>query len=97
MKVYLDTNYRCHAENDGTYREVETNYFDGKCPDFIDGYRYVPAGETWTRSDGVEFTGEMITPAANIDALAETQRAYEHQLYLDALAALDAIYAGQTE
>ena len=57
MIIYLDADFKCHLENDGTMREVETSFFDGKCKTFIEGYRYVPVGEKWTREDGTEFPG----------------------------------------
>ena len=49
MRVYLDKDYLCHLTDDGTRREVETNLFDGKCKAFIEGFRFVPDGESWTR------------------------------------------------
>lgn len=80
MKVFIDNEYKCHATNDGTLREIETDFFDGKCRQFIDGYRFVPAGETWVREDGLEFTGEMIAPWKNYDMLREFQEQYEEML-----------------
>lgn len=77
MIIYLDADYKCHTSNDGTMREVETNFFDGKCKTFIEWYRYVPAGETWTRADGTEFPGEMISPWREYALLEEFQRQYE--------------------
>ena len=82
MKVYIDSDFKCHTTNhDGVYREVETNFFDGKCDTLIEGYRFKPDGETWTRSDGTVFNGgEMITrwnPSVELD---DTQREYERQL-----------------
>lgn len=77
MKIYLDKDYRCHTSNDGTMREVETEFFDGKCTRFIEGYRYIPSGESWTRSDGVTFQGEMISPWKDYNLLAAYQEAYE--------------------
>ena len=63
MKIYIDFEYHCHVTNpDGIFQEVETDFFDDKCVDFIEGYRFVPFGESWTRSDGEIFEGEMITP-----------------------------------
>ena len=55
MTIYLDSEYRCHLTNDGTMQEIETDVFDGKEKAYIEGYRYVPEGQTWTRSDGIEF------------------------------------------
>ena len=40
MKIYIDKEFKCHSVNDGTMREVEHNFFDGKCQTFIEGYCY---------------------------------------------------------
>lgn len=78
--IFIDSEYKCHAINpNGTFREVKTSFFDGKCNAFIDGYRFVPEGETWTRSDGVVFQGEMISPWKDFGELDEVQRKYEKQ------------------
>ena len=69
MTIYLDSDFRCHLENDGTMTAVETDVFDGKEKAYIEGYRYVPEGETWTRADGVQFHGLMIAPAKNFDRI----------------------------
>ena len=62
MKIYIDNEYKCHVSDDGTMTEVETDAFNGKCEAFIEGYRYVPAGESWAREEGEVFEGEMIAP-----------------------------------
>lgn len=80
MKIYLDGDHKCHTSTDGTMREVETSFFDGKCKTFIEGYRYVPAGEVWTREDGMEFPGEMISPWREYALLSEFQTQYEEML-----------------
>lgn len=78
MTIYIDSEYRCHTTNpDGTFREIETDFFDGKCATFIEGYRFVPSGESCTRSDGVVFHGEMIAPFKSYGELAAAQRQYE--------------------
>ena len=64
--------------------EVETDFFDGKCQAYIEGYRFVPAGETWVREDGVAFRGEMITPWKPWEELDDAQRDYERQLLEEA-------------
>ena len=88
-KIYIDTDYVCHTANpDGTFREVGTDAFDGKCDSFIEGYRYVPEGETWTRSDGVEFEGEMVAPAVDYEPLGIAQAQYERKDMENALAIL---------
>ena len=77
MIIYLDSDFRCHLKNDGTMRAIETNNFDGKCKVFIEGYRFVPSGESWTRSDGKVFYGEMVAPAVNNISLVGAQAQYE--------------------
>lgn len=86
--IYVDSEYRCHLVSDGTMTAVETDFFDGKCDTFLEGYRLIPAGETWVRSDGVEFHGEMIAPWKDYRELDEAQRAYELELLADAETAL---------
>lgn len=80
MVIYIDNEFKCHLENDGTMTEIETSFFNEKCDAFVEGYRYVPAGETWVREDGVPFTGEMIAPWRNYDILAELQGQYDEIL-----------------
>ena len=80
MLIYIDTDYKCHAEDDGTMQEHDVPFFDGKCTAVIEGYRYVPAGEAWTRSDGVVFEGEMIAPFEDSRILAAYQAQYEAML-----------------
>ena len=79
MTIYIDNNYKCHVADDGTLTAVETDAFDGKCTEYIEGYRFVPAGQTWTREDGVEFAGEMVAPWKSWSELDAAQRAYERQ------------------
>lgn len=79
MRIYIDPiDFKCHTTNpDGTFLEMETSFFDGKCQTFIEGYRFVPSWESWTRSDGVVFHGEMIAPFKPYDQLAAAQAQYE--------------------
>lgn len=87
MIVYIDSDYKCHISDDGTAASVEDPFFDGKCESFIEGYRFVPAGESWTREDGEVFSGGMITPWKDYDKLEAAQAQYEADL-----AALEAAY-----
>ena len=77
MTIYIDSDYKCHVSNNGTMREFDVPFFDGKCDAFVEGYRYVPTGEVWTRSDGVEFKGEMISPWKPYTELYIAQLEYE--------------------
>lgn len=77
MKIFIDDDFRCHTSNpNGEYREFDVPFFDDKCTELIEGYRYVPAGETWTRNDGEVFKGEMISPAVDYAVLDDAQRDY---------------------
>ena len=79
--IFIDSEYCCHTTNpDNTFKKVETDFFDDKCQIFIEGYRYVPSGESWTSSNGTVFRGEMITPWKPYSELAAAQREYERQL-----------------
>jgi hypothetical protein len=80
MKLYIDSAFKCHTINDGTMKEVETKFFDGKCAAFIEGYRLVPSGESWTREDGTVFVGEMAAPWKPYEELDAAQREYEREL-----------------
>lgn len=94
MKIYIDNDFKCHSSNpDGTYTVVETDFFNGKCLAYIEGYRFVPSGATWTREDGIVFRGEMIAPWKDWQELDATQRAYERQLIAEYEQALSEIEA----
>ena len=79
MTIYIDSDYKCHTSPADGLTAIETDAFDGKCRQYIDGYRFVPAGETWTREDGQVFTGEMVTPWRPYEILVELQALYEKE------------------
>lgn len=79
MIIYIDNDFKCHVTDDGTRRAFDVPFFDGKCAEFVEGYRFVPSGETWTRADGQTFTGEMIVSWRDYAILAELQALYEEE------------------
>jgi hypothetical protein len=79
MKIYIDNDFRCHAKEGEGLRAVENDFFDGKTEEYINGYRFVPFGESWTREDGAVFEGEMISPATDYSTLELSQREDERQ------------------
>ena len=84
MKIYIDENYKCHISNpDGKFKEYDEHFFDDKCQAFIEGHRYIPSGENWTREDGVVFQGLMISPWKDSDELDAAQRSYEQEQLAD--------------
>ena len=93
MKIYIDSNFKCYTASAEGRREFDAEFFDGKCKAFIEGYRYVPPGETWIRTDGVTFPGEMISPWKDYSILATAQEAYEqaHSESADMQAALEVL------
>lgn len=76
MEVYLDTEYKVHAEAGTDYMTIADSFFDNKCPNLIKSYRYVPAGATWTREDGVAFAGPMVAPWRDIRQYDGEQQQY---------------------
>ena len=93
MTIYIDSDYKCHNSPADGLTAVETDVFDGKCKQYIEGYRFVPAGETWTREDGEVFHGEMVAPWRDYELLAELQAIYEEEQakQSDMAAALDVL------
>lgn len=91
MVVFIDSEYKCHTTNSGHFREVDTDFFDDKCKEYIEGTRFVPNGETWTRADGTVFAGEMIAPWKPWDELDAAQREYERKLLAEYEQALSEI------
>ena len=79
--IYIDSEFKCHVTSGEDLTPIETDAFDGKCNIYIQGYRFIPAGQTWTRADGVVFTGEMIAPWKPWAELDATQREYEREQY----------------
>ena len=77
MTIYIDNDYKCHLSDDGTRRAFDVPFFDGKCAEFVEGYLYVPSGETWTRKEGQVFAGEMIAPWRHYSEIAEIQMAVD--------------------
>lgn len=95
MIIYIDSEFKCHTTNPyGTFREVETDFFYDKCTSFIEGYRFIPSGESWTHPDGIVFYGKMITPWKSYGELNAAQHKYEKQLLVEqasTIAELDAL------
>lgn len=79
MKIYIDDEFKCHTQAADGLTAVETDFFDGMCAAYIEGYRFVPAGKTWTAADGTVYSGEMITPWKPWAELDAAQRAYERE------------------
>ena len=85
MKIYIDSDFRCHTSNpEGTFREVETPVFDGKCQTFIEGYCY---------DDSKGYA--HIYPWTDYSELDSAQREFERELLADAENALAILLGGE--
>ena len=76
MTIYIDSDYKCYVSAAEGRRAKETNEFDGKCPEWIESYRFVPEGETWVKENGEMFRGEMIAPWKDLGEAYAMQTAY---------------------
>lgn len=79
--IYIDSDFKCHTSAADGRMQVDTDAFDGKCDTYIEGYRFIPSGQTWTRADGTVFVGEMIAPWKPWAELDAAQREYEREQY----------------
>ena len=98
MTIYIDRDFKCHTESAAGRTAIETDAFAGKCRQYIEGYRFVPSGESWTREDGQVFHGEMVAPWRDYAILAEFQALYEEEKAKQAEAqeALNILLEGET-
>lgn len=76
MIIYIDGDFKCHVSAAEGRREIEIGFFNGKCPEWIESFRFVPAGETWVREDGEVFKGEMMAPWKDLSNAYIAQAAY---------------------
>lgn len=93
MTIYIDSDYKCYTTDDGTRRAFDVPFFDGKCDEWIESFRFVPDGETWTRGDGEVFNGEMTVPWKDLNEAYVAQAAYvtaQNAQYEAALAEIEA-------
>ena len=93
MTIYIDSDYKCYVSAAEGRRAIETGFFDGKCEEWIESYRFVPEGETWTREDEEVFKGEMVTPWKDLSEAYAAQTAYlerQNAQYEAALAEIEA-------
>ena len=85
--IYLDSTFMCHATDNGTMQAVETNAFDGLCAGAIECYRYIPAGQAWTRPDGSIAPGPFVQAVKDPDAIQE-QYELDEAAHLEELGSL---------
>ena len=74
--IYVDSNHCCHVKDDGTMTAVETDFFDGKCDAFVEGYCY-------------DIEKAAVYPLVNYEVLDAAQRKFEQELIVDMQNALN--------
>lgn len=92
MTIYIDSDYKCYVSAAEGRRAIEMNEFDGKCPEWIESFRLVPAGETWVKPNGEMFRGEMVSPWKDLGEAYAAQAAYvtaQNKQYEAALTAIE--------
>lgn len=92
MTIYIDNDYKCYISAAEGRRAIETNKFDDKCPEWIESFRFVPAGETWVREDGAVFTN-MVAPWKDLSEAYAAQATYvtaQNRQYENALSEIEA-------
>lgn len=93
MTIYIDSDYKCYVSAAEGRRVIETDAFNGKCAEWIESFRFVPADETWTRGDGEVFNGEMMAPWKDLSNAYMEQMAYitsQNTQYESALTEIEA-------
>lgn len=89
MTVYVDKNYRCHAENEDGRQAIDDEFFDNRAPSVIEGYLCVIG----------EHNERMIAPWKPLSELDVIQREYDQNLlaqYEQALTAIEQALEVQT-
>lgn len=81
MTYYFDNNYCLHVSPEEGYQawKDENHFFEGKCKDFIEGYRVVPTGHTWESEEGIVYSGLMIAPFVDYVKLNAIQYKYDKE------------------
>ena len=90
MKIYIDSDFKCHTKPADGLREFETKFFSNVPDAYVEGYRYVPDGETWVLKtptynmehevvgeSETEFIGEMMAPWKPWEELDKILREFE--------------------
>lgn len=85
MTVYIDKDYKCHANQAEGLTPVESDFFNGKCDTFIEGYCYK-----------AENNMVHIYPWKPSDELDAAQREYERKRLADVESALAILLGGET-
>ena len=71
--IFVDSNFKCHVANADGMAAVETDYFDGKCDAYIEGYCYddgkIYPWKPYAELEAAQEEYEQEQTALNIEAL----------------------------
>lgn len=76
MIVFLDTDFKVYTTLADDRIDIEDTFFDNKCANLVESYRYIPIGKTWVDKGGREFAGPMIAPWRDIRQYDGEQQQY---------------------
>jgi hypothetical protein len=76
--IYVDAENHCHVTGGDGLKAVETDYFDGKCDEYVEGYFY-------------DVEKGILYPFVPFDQLENAQREYEKRLLAEYEAALNIV------
>ena len=82
--IYVDSECKCHVSDDGTMTAVETDFFEGKCDAYVEGYCF----------DTSKGYGHFY-PWKPLSGLKAAQREYEQQQMADMENALAILLGGE--
>ena len=76
MRIYvdIDNDFKCYTSNAGTMREIDLEFFNGKCKAFVEGFCCIPS----TDAAGNEIC--TVVAWREYALLEEFQRQYEEML-----------------
>jgi hypothetical protein len=87
--LYIGSDFKVYTENADGRTAIETDAFDGMPKQVIECYIFVPAGQSYTKSNGETVHGEFIQPFVTEKELDNAQREYERALIVDMQNALN--------
>ena len=79
--IYVDVENHCHVTGGEDLKTVETDYFDGKCDEYVEGYFY-------------DVENGILYPWQPFDQLEDAQREYEQNQIADMERALAILLGG---
>lgn len=96
MIFYINCEFKVFTVNTGGLTQVENDFFDDKCKEFVEGYLFIPAGTQWPPESGKTTPGDILAPWQDWNELETAQREYERE-QLAALKAQNADMAAALE